>query len=69
MRGVCAFLNSTTGGNLYIGVNDQGYVSGIENDMKYLNCKIHRLPYKRYLQDNLIIPYLGLDAATPVCED
>ena len=35
-RGVCAFLNSTTGGTLYIGVNDQGYVVGIDNDMKYL---------------------------------
>ena len=65
MRGVCAFLNSTTGGNLYIGVNDQGYVSGIENDMKYLNCKSID-SYKRYIQDNLIIPYLGLDAATYV---
>lgn len=36
MKGVCAFLNSTTGGTLYLGVTDQGYVKGIQNDMKYL---------------------------------
>ncbi len=65
MRGVCAFLNSSTGGNLYIGVNDQGYVSGIENDMKYLKCNTID-SYTRYIQDKLIIPYLGMDAATHV---
>ena len=65
MRGVCAFLNSPTGGNLYIGVNDQGYVSGIENDMIYLKCNSID-SYTRHIQDNLIIPYLGKDAATHV---
>ncbi len=65
MRGVCAFLNSPTGGNLYIGVNDQGYVSGIENDMKYLKCNTID-SYTRHIQDNLIIHYLGMDAATHV---
>ena len=35
-RGICAFLNSTTGGTLYIGVSDQGYVKGIKRDMDYL---------------------------------
>lgn len=65
MRGVCAFLNSATGGNLYIGVNDQGYVTGVESDMQYLSCKSTDA-YMRYIQDELIIPLLGMDAATYV---
>ena len=50
MKGICAFLNSTTGGTLYLGVNDQGYVVGIENDMHHL--KIQTIDaYMRYIQD------------------
>lgn len=49
-RGICAFLNSTTGGTLYIGVNDQGYVVGIENDMKYLRLG-NIDSYIRHIQD------------------
>lgn len=49
-RGICAFLNSTTGGTLYIGVNDQGYVVGIDNDMKYLRMNSIDT-YIRHIQD------------------
>lgn len=35
-RVVDAFLNSKTGGTLYIGVNDGGYVSGVEEDIRLL---------------------------------
>ncbi len=35
-KGVCAFLNTTEGGTLYIGVNDLGYVQGIESDINHL---------------------------------
>lgn len=49
-RGICAFLNSTTGGTLYLGVNDQGYVVGIENDMKYLRMNSID-SYIRHIQD------------------
>lgn len=49
-RGICAFLNSTTGGTLYLGVNDQGYVSGIDNDMKYLRMNSIDT-YIRHIQD------------------
>lgn len=49
-RGICAFLNSTTGGILYIGVNDQGYVVGIDNDMKYLHFSSIDT-YIRHIQD------------------
>ena len=49
-RGICAFLNSTTGGTLYLGVNDQGYVVGFDNDMKYL--RINSIDsYIRHIQD------------------
>ena len=67
MKGVCAFLNSTTGGTLYIGVNDQGMVVGIENDMKYLKYK-EMDSYTRYIQDTAkkhfgidVLPYLRIE--------
>lgn len=50
LRGICAFLNSTSGGTLYLGVNDQGYIIGIENDMKYLRMESMD-SYMRYVQD------------------
>ena len=59
LRGICAFLNSTTGGTLYLGVNDQGYVTGIGNDMKYLNSSTID-NYMRYVQDTAI-KYFGVD--------
>ncbi len=39
MRAICGFLNSQIGGTVYVGVNDQGYVSGLEADFTYLKCK------------------------------
>ena len=33
---MCAFLNTTDGGTLYLGVNDLGYVKGIDDEIKYL---------------------------------
>ena len=60
MKGICAFLNSTTGGTLYLGVNDQGYVVGLVNDMRYL--KIHTIDsYMRYVQD-VAKKHFGVDA-------
>lgn len=67
LKGVCAFLNSTTGGTLYLGVNDQGTVVGIENDMKYLNLQTMD-SYLRYVQDTAkkhfgidTLPYLRIE--------
>ena len=60
MKGICAFLNSTTGGTLYLGVNDQGYVVGVENDMKHLKT-LTIDSFMRYVQD-VIIKYFGVDA-------
>lgn len=50
MRAVCAFLNSETGGTLYLGVNDRGYVSGIQGDMEQLRL-LYIDEYARYIQD------------------
>jgi hypothetical protein len=67
LKGVCAFLNSTTGGTLYLGVNDQGTVVGIDNDMKYLNYQTID-SYMRYVQDTAkkhfgidTLPYLRIE--------
>ena len=60
MRGLCAFMNSTTGGTLYLGVNDQGYVTGIDQDLKYLNTSSIDT-YMRYVQD-VAKKEFGIDA-------
>ena len=68
MKGICAFLNSTTGGTLYLGVNDQGYVVGLDNDKSFL--KIQTIDaYMRYVQDVAkkhfgvdTLPYLRIEA-------
>jgi len=40
-KGMCAFMNSESGGTLYLGVNDLGYVSGIGNDIGYIEKHTH----------------------------
>ena len=60
MKAICAFLNSTTGGTLYLGVSDQGYVVGIDNDMKYLKTPSIDA-YMRYVQDTAK-KHFGIDA-------
>jgi hypothetical protein len=54
-KGLCAFMNSSTGGRLYLGVNDGGVIQGISNDMKYLNQRSID-SYIRYVQEQ-IKPY------------
>lgn len=68
MKGICAFLNSTTGGTLYLGVNDQGYVVGIANDMSYLKTQTID-SYMRHVQDVAkkcfgvdTLPYLRIES-------
>lgn len=46
---ICAFLNSMTGGTLYLGVNDRGYVIGLENDLEHTKGSIDC--YIRTIQD------------------
>ena len=68
MKGICAFLNSTTGGTLYLGVNDQGYVVGLDNDMRHLKTPSID-SYMRYVQDVAkklfgvdTLPYLRIES-------
>lgn len=53
-KGICGFLNSSIGGTLYIGVNDQGYVTGLSQDMHYLNCHNFDTYARVYIIDPLI---------------
>lgn len=62
-RAVCAFLNSQTGGTVYLGVSDQGYVIGLENDLRFLHCASLETYARIYVQDP-IIKQLGLDSMT-----
>lgn len=65
MRGVCAFLNSTMGGTLYLGVNDQGYVRGIQHDMDYFNIGSIDQFMRVAIQDKAIEKF-GLDVMTHI---
>lgn len=49
-RVLCGFLNSESGGTLYIGVTDLGYVSGIGGDMLFLRMT-ELDTYIRFIQD------------------
>ncbi len=39
MQRICGFLNSESGGTLYIGVNNYGVASGLDEDMKYFHTR------------------------------
>lgn len=57
-RSLCSFLNTQEGGILYIGVNDAGYIAGIDADMEYLHNNIYGSyvgvdGYVRYIQDRM----------------
>lgn len=41
IKAVCGFLNSRSGGDLLIGVNDAGYATGLDDDIR----KLHQLRY------------------------
>ena len=55
-KGICAFLNSQSGGTLYLGVDDLGYVKGVGNDIDFMertvNGNYHGMDgYIRYITD------------------
>jgi len=55
-RDVCSFLNTSLGGTLYLGVNDLGYINGLEVEMENLKKKAGNAysgidGYIRYIQD------------------
>lgn len=69
-KGVCAFLNTTEGGTLYLGVNDLGYVQGIENDVTYVQTITYSSytgldGYMRYITD-LAKKYFDIDVVANI---
>lgn len=62
-RAVCAFLNSMVGGTLYIGVDDFGYVTGLDADFRFLSCQTFDAYARYHIQDPLIRAF-GLDVMT-----
>ncbi len=55
-RSLCSFLNTAEGGVLYLGVNDCGYVSGLDSELELLERKTHGMykgldGYVRYITD------------------
>lgn len=67
-KSLCAFLNTEDGGTLYLGVNDLGYVQGIDSDLEYLRRKVQRGyggidGYIRYITDRAKV-YFNLDVVT-----
>ena len=59
---IASFLNSETGGTLYLGVNDYGYVNGLEEDIKYVERK---LPANKGMDGYLRYLRLRLETAFP----
>lgn len=55
-KSLCAFLNTYEGGTLYLGVNDGGNISGIQNDLEYIHKNVYGAysgvdGYVRYITD------------------
>ena len=69
-KGVCAFLNTVEGGTLYIGVNDLGYVQGIDSEIAYLQSITYSNykgidGYMRYITDEAR-KYFDIDVVTNI---
>lgn len=62
MQVICGFLN-TTGGTLYIGVNDNGYECGLDNDLRMLKKSLDKLVVEI---DNKVRTRLGSNAGNYV---
>lgn len=61
MRVICGFLNAD-GGKLYMGVNDMGYETGIDEDLKHKQFNGLPQKYQSYVE-NSIFQQLGPEAA------
>ena len=56
MRGICAFLNTRVGGTLYLGVDDLGYIKGVDSDIAFMEKTAYGSykgidGYMRYITD------------------
>lgn len=57
---ICAFLNRD-GGTLYLGVNNQGYERGLEEDLKFIMFKNSKDRYEDYII-NQVVMHLSKEA-------
>lgn len=69
-KGVCAFLNTSDGGTLYLGVNDLGYVQGINDDITKMERTVYGCykgidGYMRYITDQAK-KYFDIDAVANI---
>ena len=69
-KGVCAFLNTSDGGTLYLGVNDLGYVQGINDDITTMERTAYGNykgidGYMRYITDHAK-KYFDIDAVANI---
>lgn len=62
MQIICGFMNST-GGTLYLGVNNYGYESGLDDDLSYLKMTLDNLNVRI---DNTVRRRLGANAGNYV---
>ncbi|MCQ2148699.1 MAG: ATP-binding protein, partial [Bacteroidales bacterium] len=58
---ICAFLNSENGGTLYLGVDDDGFEAGLEDDLSDKMFDRNKDKYRNYL-GNIINTKLGGEA-------
>lgn len=65
MKVICGFLNSATGGTLYLGVNDEGVATGLSADFLYLD--VNKDGFDRYVR-NMINRTMGTMANACVVE-
>lgn len=58
MSVICGFLNAD-GGTLYLGVNDEGVASGLDNDIAYFNGSLDK--FDLHVR-NSVVRYMGMEA-------
>ncbi len=65
MRVICGFFNSELGGTLYLGVNNEGYACGLDNDLNYKDFNGSMDKYDLYIR-NYIKNTWGMEANSKV---
>ena len=74
LKTICGFLNTVTGGELLLGVNDNGYSNGLKSDIDYLfQTKLISQPtmdkyrnYVKYLTDYAFVDEEGFMSNTEI---
>ena len=66
VKTVAGFLNVESGGTLFLGVDDDGKVLGLENDYKTMGKKPNRDGYENWLT-TMLLGEFGKDASPLIC--